>query len=138
MQLFMIQNVWPVIFRLAARQRLPRARLQHVRSASNNAPLVTCQRSNCLERTASSPITGSGSLSLAKRCRIEEEPQINADDTDQNKQDIRGSLVDLLLIRVIRVNLRLIFLCCCYGFAGAAEGVAIIVTRFFQSAGLVE
>src|ERR1700687_1793670 len=49
-----------------------------------------------------------------------------------------GSLVlFLFLTRVIRVNLRLNFLFCCYGLAGAAEGLAIVVTRFFHSAGVV-
>ena len=60
-QLSMTQNVWPVTLRLAVRQRLPHARLLPARSANNNAPLVTCQRSNCLEHTASSPIIGSAS-----------------------------------------------------------------------------
>ena len=48
------------------------------------------------------------------------------------------SFVVLLLIRVIRVNLRLNCLFCFYGLAGAADGLAIVVTRFFHSAGVVD
>jgi hypothetical protein len=54
----------------------------------------------------------------------------------KNNRGMAGIL--FVLIRVIRVNPRPNFLFCRYGLAGAAEGVAIIVTRFFQSAGLVE